>query len=76
MSIRRGDLPFMLKIFSLLLILILVNIRNKMNIDFQLANQLEIKEYNITEAYSTTAQKFVKNNISKGIIWENIEVTK
>ncbi len=76
MSIRRGDLPFMLKIFSLLLILILVNIRNKMNIDFQLANQLEIKEYNITEDYSTTAQKFVKNNLSKGIIWENIEVSK
>jgi hypothetical protein len=47
-----------------------------MNIDFQLANQLEIKEYNITEDYSTTAQKFVKNNLSKGIIWENIEVSK
>lgn len=76
MSIRREDLPFIFKIISLLLILLIVNVRNKLNTDFQLANKLEVKEYNDASNYNLATQKFVKTSVYKGVGWDNLESAK
>jgi len=72
MSIRSADLPFILKISSLLIILLVVNVRNKMNTDFQLANKTELKTYENASNFET--QNFVKTSKYKGVGWDNLEV--
>ncbi|MDQ3393824.1 MAG: hypothetical protein M3512_06900 [Bacteroidota bacterium] len=73
MSIKKDDLSFIFKILSLLLILLVVNVRNKMDINFQLANKMEIKEYSPTEEYNIAAQKFVKSSVTTSVGWQSIE---
>lgn len=70
MSGRRSNLPFVLKIISLLCIVLIVNVRNKVNSDTQLAAKLEIreiKEINAVHDYNATAHNFVKITMAKGM---------
>ena len=67
MSGRRSDLPFVLKIISLLCIVLIVNVRNKVNLESQLTAKIENKEINVIQDYQVTAQNFVKVSLSKGM---------
>jgi hypothetical protein len=67
MSGRRSNLPFVLKIISLLCIILIVNVRNKLNSESQLSAKLEIKEINAVNDYNQAAQNFVKISMLSGM---------
>jgi hypothetical protein len=67
MSGRRSNLPFVLKIISLLGIILIVNVRNKLNSESQLSAKLEIKEINAVNNYNQAAQNFVKISMLSGM---------
>ncbi len=67
MSGRRSNLPFVLKIISLLCIVLIVNVRNKLNSESQLATKLEINEIKAVNDFNATAQNFVKISMATGM---------
>ncbi|CAN5133490.1 hypothetical protein BH23BAC1_BH23BAC1_00300 [soil metagenome] len=67
MSGRRSNLPFVLKIISLFCIVLIVNVRNKVNSESQLAAKFEVKEIHAVNDYKTTAHNFVKVSLAKGM---------
>lgn len=76
MSSRGSNLHFVLKIFSLFVILLVVNVIKNPNTKLPFTNNVELHEKDEIQDYTLAAQKIIKTSVFTGVALENIKNQK